>query len=56
MTISIRQHHTYLVPASGRVRIDDTEYGARDGIAVRGGGLLVIEAIEDTELVMVDSA
>jgi redox-sensitive bicupin YhaK (pirin superfamily) len=49
-------HHTYLVPASGRVRIDDTEYGARDGIAVRGGGLLVIEAIEDTELVMVDSA
>jgi redox-sensitive bicupin YhaK (pirin superfamily) len=48
-------HHAYLVPAIGRVRIDGTEYGARDGIAVRGGGLLVIEAIEDAELVMVDS-
>ncbi len=48
-------HHAYLVPATGRVRIDGTEYGARDGIAVRGGGVLVVEAIEDSELVMVDS-
>ena len=48
-------HYVYLVPASGRVRINGTDYGARDGIAIKGGGLLHIEAIEDTELVMVDS-
>jgi quercetin 2,3-dioxygenase len=49
-------HYAYLVPATGRVRIEGTEYEARDGIAVRGGGLLSIEAIDDTELVLVDSA
>ena len=47
--------HAYLVPASGRIRIEGVEYGARDGIAIGGGGLLRIEAIEDAELVMVDS-
>ena len=49
-------HFAYLVIASGRVRIDGTEYGTRDGVAIRGGGMLSIEAIEDAELVMVDSA
>ena len=49
-------HHAYLVPATGRIRIDGAEYGARDGVAISGGGLLTIEAIEDAELVMVDSA
>ena len=49
-------NHAYLVPATGRIRIDDVEYAARDGIAIKGDGLLRIEAIEDAELVMVDSA
>lgn len=49
-------HHAYLVPATGRIRIDGTDYGARDGIAISGDGLLTIEVIEDAELVMVDSA
>jgi quercetin 2,3-dioxygenase len=49
-------HHAYLVPATGRVRIDGVEYGARGGIAIKGDGLITIEAIEDAELVMVDSA
>ena len=48
-------HHAYLVPAKGRIRIDGVEYGARDGVAIRGKGVLNIEAIEDAELVMVDS-
>jgi quercetin 2,3-dioxygenase len=48
-------HHAYLVPATGRIRIDGAEYSARDGIAISGSGLLTIEAIEDSELVMVDS-
>lgn len=47
--------YAYLVPATGRIRIDGVEYSARDGVAICGGGLLTIEAIEDTELVMVDS-
>lgn len=50
------RNHAYLVIAGGRVRIDGTEYGARDGIAIHGEGTLGIEAIEDAELVMVDSA
>lgn len=49
-------HYAYLVPTTGRIRIDGTKYAARDGIAMSGRGLLTIEAIEDAELVMVDSA
>jgi quercetin 2,3-dioxygenase len=49
-------HYAYLVPATGRVRIEGVEYATRDGIAITGGGVLRIEAVEDTELVMVDSA
>jgi redox-sensitive bicupin YhaK (pirin superfamily) len=49
-------HHAYLVPATGRIRIDATVYDTRDGIAIRGKGMIVIEAIDDAELVMVDSA
>ena len=48
-------NHAYLVPATGRIRIEGVEYRARDGIAIKGGGLLRIEAIDDAELVMVDS-
>jgi quercetin 2,3-dioxygenase len=47
-------HHAYLVPAKGRMRIDGLEIAAGDGIAILPG-LLTIEAIEATELVMVDS-
>lgn len=50
------RNYAYLAIAGGRVRIDGTEYGARDGIAIHGEGTLGIEAIEDAELVMVDSA
>jgi redox-sensitive bicupin YhaK (pirin superfamily) len=48
--------HAYLVPAAGRIRIAGVEYSARDGIAIKGSGVLHIEAIEGAELVMVDSA
>ncbi len=49
-------NHAYLVLANGRIRINGTEYRPRDGIAIKGGGLIHIEALEDAELVMVDSA
>lgn len=50
------RHYAYLVFTGGRVRINGAEYGARDGIAIHGHSILRIDAIEDVELVMVDSA
>ncbi|TCD02107.1 pirin family protein [Erythrobacteraceae bacterium CFH 75059] len=48
--------HLYLVPAAGRVRIDDTEVNARDGAAITGVEQVTIEALDDSEIVMVDAA
>jgi quercetin 2,3-dioxygenase len=48
-------HHAYLVPAKGRIRVGDMEVNARDGLAITGVGAITIEALEDSELVMVDS-
>jgi quercetin 2,3-dioxygenase len=47
--------HAYLVAAKGGVRVNGLEAQARDGLAIRGEGSLLIEALEDSELVMVDS-
>jgi quercetin 2,3-dioxygenase len=47
--------HAYLVPAKGRVRVNGVDAIARDGIAIKGTGTIVIEVLEDSELVMVDS-
>jgi quercetin 2,3-dioxygenase len=47
--------HAYLVAAKGRIRVDGIEADARDGFAIMGEGRLVIEALDDAELVMVDS-
>jgi redox-sensitive bicupin YhaK (pirin superfamily) len=49
--------HVYLVPATGAVEIAGQRYDARDGIAIGGGAAetIAITAIEDTELVLVDS-
>lgn len=48
--------HAYLVPSTGRIRIDGQEFAARDGIAILGnGGTIAIEVLDDAELVMVDS-
>lgn len=46
--------HLYLVP-SGRVRVNGTEAGPRDGIAITGETEVRIEADEDAELVLVDA-
>ncbi|WP_374386507.1 pirin family protein [Sandaracinobacter sp.] len=45
----------YLVPAEGRVRIDGKTVNARDGVAIRDVEELTIEALEDSELVLVDA-
>ena len=47
--------HAYLVPATGAIEIDGQAFKARDGIAIGGGQTVEIKAIEDTELVLVDS-
>lgn len=48
--------HLYLVPATGRVRIGAVEAAARDGVAITGEALVEITALEDSELVLVDTA
>jgi redox-sensitive bicupin YhaK (pirin superfamily) len=46
----------YLVPATGRVTVADTELAARDGAAISAIDSVAITAHEDAELVMVDVA
>ena len=48
--------HLYLVPATGSIEINGVFVNARDGAAVTGEDRLSIKALEDSELVMVDSA
>ena len=48
--------HLYLVPATGKVRVEDVEANARDGIAITQQDRVTITAIEDSELVLVDAA
>lgn len=46
----------YLVPATGRIKVNGVEAKARDGIAIKDEAVLRIEALEDSELVLVDTA
>ena len=48
--------HAYLVPSSGAVEINGTRLDTRDGAAIRDEDVLRIRAIEDAELVLVDTA
>lgn len=47
--------HAYLVAARGRIRVNGEEADPRDGIAIRDVGRIEVEAIDDAELVLVDS-
>lgn len=46
----------YLVPTTGALEIGDQRVNARDGVAISDMQILRITAIEDSELVMVDTA
>jgi quercetin 2,3-dioxygenase len=48
--------HLYLVPAAGSVEVNGVRVNARDGAAIRDEAKLVITALEDSELVLVDAA
>lgn len=47
--------HAYLVPATRRIEINGQIFEARDGIALTGGAEIGIKALDEAELVMVDS-
>jgi len=55
-TPSAAERHLYLVPATGRIRIDDVEAKARDGVAITKLEAITITALEDSEVVLVDAA
>lgn len=46
----------YLVPASGRVEVEGVTLEARDGAAISGEERIRVTALEDAELVLVDTA
>jgi redox-sensitive bicupin YhaK (pirin superfamily) len=46
----------YLVPAVGRILVNDVELGARDGAAIHDEAVLRVTALEDAEIVLVDAA
>jgi redox-sensitive bicupin YhaK (pirin superfamily) len=46
--------HAYMVPATGAIEIDGQRANARDGVTI-GAGIITICAVEDAELILVDS-
>ena len=46
--------HLYLVP-SGRVKVNGHDAAARDGVAITGEEKIIVQAGEDSELVLVDA-
>jgi quercetin 2,3-dioxygenase len=47
--------HAYLVPATGAIEVGGVRIDARDGAAITEESALAITAIEDSELVLVDT-
>ena len=47
--------HLYLVAPTGRIRVNGKEAQPRDGVAITGEDTITVEALDDAEVVMVDS-
>ena len=47
--------HQYLVAPTGRIRVNGVEAQPRDGVAITGEARIVVEALEDAEVVLVDA-
>jgi len=45
----------YLVPATGRIRVNGVEANTRDGLAIADEDVITITALEDAEVVLVDT-
>jgi quercetin 2,3-dioxygenase len=50
------RRRAYLVPARGALTVNGIRIGERDGAAIRDEDRLLLAALEDSELVLVDSA
>jgi len=50
------QRYGYLVPATGKIDVNGVVLAARDGAAIQDESLIRITAIEDAELILVDTA
>ncbi|WP_298423254.1 pirin family protein [Rhodoblastus sp.] len=53
---SDKSRRLYLVPATGAVEIDGLRLGARDGAAIKNLDVVSIKALEDSEIVLVDTS
>lgn len=49
------ERHQYLVATGGKILVNGREANPRDGVAITGEESIVVEALEDCELVMVDA-
>ena len=49
------ERHQYLVAPVGRISVNGVEAQARDGVAITGEHSVRVEALDDTEVVMVDA-
>ena len=49
------ERHQYLVAPKGRIRVNGVEAQPRDGVAITGEAKILVEAIEDAEIVLVDA-
>lgn len=49
-----RGHKAYLVPASGAIEVNGVRANSRDGVAVADEEQLLISAVEDSEIVLVE--
>ena len=49
------ERHPYLVAPTGRIRVNGVEAKPRDGVAITGESEIVVEALDDAEVVLVDA-
>ncbi|MGY6629007.1 MAG: pirin family protein [Oceanicaulis sp.] len=47
--------HAYLAPAMGRIRVNGVDVNPRDGAAIKDVARIEVEALDDAEIVLVDS-
>lgn len=49
------KRHGYLVPATGSLEVNGVRINARDGAAITGEDVIKVKALEDSEIVLVDT-
>ena len=49
------KRHGYLVPAVGTVEVNGVQAGTRDGVAIEKEEKVTVTALEDAEILLVDS-